>query len=380
MGAKYSAAILVGGKSTRMGQDKALLKLNNERFIDHLINEFSECEEVFLSVAKKGDYADTGIASIADENREIGPIEGIRQSLIYAHNDYVFVCAADMPFLKKDLADYISEFISSDYDAYVIRDEKRLQPLCAIYHKSVLPVIEEQIANGKYKLFDVLSRIRVKYIDIHTSTFDSKTIKNINTREDYAAIKEPVVFCVSGIKNSGKTYLISKLINEFIKDGLSVGVIKHDGHDFECDIKGTDSYRFYELGAAGVAVYSDYQTFIHKRQKYNVEELIEQMHEYDVVIIEGLKDSAYPKVEVVRSAVSTTSVCDPDTLICIATDSKYLDKSRCPVYGLNDVYEVFCCIKKAFLINEVDDETYKDGKCGRTCSMPGYNTDNSREI
>lgn len=351
MEVKFSAAILAGGKSTRMGQDKALLKLNNERFIDRLISEFSGCDEVFISVAHKGDYSDTGIPSVVDENSEIGPIEGIRQSLIFAGNDYVFVCAADMPFLRKGLAEYLAEFISSDYDAYVIRDEKRIQPLCAIYHKSLLPIIEEQIANGKYRLVDVLSRVRVKYVDLTKSCFETKIVKNINTRDEYAAIKEPAVFCVSGIKNSGKTFLIERLINEFINDGLSVGVIKHDGHDFECDIRGTDSYRFYDAGAAGVAVFSGTHAFVHKRQTVTIRELIMQMQEYDIVIIEGLKDSEYPKVEVVRSAVSSKGVCNPDTLICIATDSKDLGISNCPVYGLDDVHEVFCCIKRFLNIN-----------------------------
>ncbi|MCR5100518.1 MAG: molybdopterin-guanine dinucleotide biosynthesis protein B, partial [Butyrivibrio sp.] len=142
-----------------------------------------------------------------------------------------------------------------------------------------------------------------------------------------------------------------RLINEFINDGLSVGVIKHDGHDFECDIRGTDSYRFYDAGAAGVAVFSGTHAFVHKRQTVTIRELIMQMQEYDIVIIEGLKDSEYPKVEVVRSAVSSKGVCNPDTLICIATDSKDLGISNCPVYGLDDVHEVFCCIKRFLNIN-----------------------------
>ncbi len=342
---KYSVAILAGGKSTRMGQDKALLKLNNERFIDRLAREFRPCGEVFLSSAHPGDYVDVGLHVVADEHQEIGPIEGIRQALIYAHKDYVFVCAADMPFLKKEMADYLAEFISSDFDAYVFCHEKRCHPLCAIYHKSVLPIIEAQIEKGKYRLVDILNAVRTKYVSLEYSCFDTKCVRNINTRDEYRTIGEPVVFCVSGIKNSGKTYLIEKLINEFIKGGRSVGVIKHDGHDFCCDIEGTDSYRFYQAGADGVAVFSQYQSFVHKRRELPVKELIEEMRDLDVVIIEGLKDSAYPKVEVVRNEISQKPVCDPKTLICIATDTKLPEEIECPVLDINDVHGVFCCIK-----------------------------------
>ena len=346
MTTKYSVAILAGGKSTRMGQDKALLKLNNERFIDQLAREFRPCGEVFLSAAHAGDYADVGLTVVVDEHKEIGPIEGIRQALIYAHKDYVFVCAADMPFLKKEMAEYLAEFISSDYDAYVFQDEKRCHPLCAIYHKSVLPVIEAQIAKGQYRLVDILQAVRTKYVSLEYSCFDAKTVRNINTRDEYRAIGEPVVFCVSGIKNSGKTYLIEKLINEFIADGRSVGVIKHDGHDFVCDIEGTDSYRFYQAGAECVAVYSQNHSFLHRRGNISPEELIRQMPHTDVIIIEGLKDSDYPKVEVVRNEISQSPVCDPDTLICIATDVKFPVETGCPLYDINDVHGVFCCIKR----------------------------------
>lgn len=344
MPVKYSTAILVGGKSSRMGQDKALLKLNNERFIDRLLREFAGSGEIFLSVAHKEDYADIDVPKVADENRDIGPIEGIRQALIYAHEDYVFVCAADMPFVKKEMADYLADYISSDNDAYVFRDEKRSQPLCAIYHRSILPVIEEQISKGKYCIADIFSHIRVKYIDLTKSCFDTKTLRNINTGAEYRSILQPVVFCVSGIKNSGKTYLIEKIINEFIQKGLSVGVIKHDGHDFECDTEGTDSYRFYQAGAEAVAVYSADQSFLHEHRHIDAEELIERMRDRDVIIIEGLKDSAYPKVEVIRAEVFSKSVCRHESLICIATDVEIPENTVCPIFGIDDVKGIFCCI------------------------------------
>ncbi len=344
MAIRFSTAILVGGKSSRMGQDKALLQLNNERFIDRLTREFRPCGDVFLSVAKKGDYADLGLETVADEHDSIGPIEGIRQALLYAAEEYVFVCAADMPFLKKEMAYYLAEFVSSDYDAYVFCDEKRAHPLCAIYHKSLLPLIEELIAKGKYRLNGILAGARTKYVDLSYSCFDKNCVRNINTRDEFLSIGGPVVFCVSGIKNSGKTFLIEKLINEFIDRGLSVGVIKHDGHDFTCDIEGTDSERFYRAGADAVSIFSATQVFVHERRGPSIGELIERMRDKNVIIIEGLKDSSYPKVEIVRSAAGDHPVCDPKTLICIATDANIPFESTCPVFGMDDIDGIFCCI------------------------------------
>ena len=72
------------------------------------------------------------------------------------------------------------------------------------------------------------------------------------------------IITISGVKNSGKTTLIEKLLKEFCADGLRVAVLKHDGHDFTCDIPGTDTYRFSAAGAYGTAIFSKHRMFVHK--------------------------------------------------------------------------------------------------------------------
>ena len=348
MAVMYSAAILAGGKSSRMGRDKALLTLNGERFIDILAREFSACGDVFVSAAHPGDYADAGLPVIADAHPEIGPIEGIRQALLHAREDWVFVCATDMPFLQKAAADYLAEFISSDCDACVFAEGGRLHPLCALYHKSVLPVVEGLIRQRRYRLSDILSSVRTKYVRLETSCFDGRILRNINTPGEYRAALGPAVFCVSGVKNSGKTTLIEKLIPCFTADGLNVGVIKHDGHDFTCDVEGTDSHRLYRAGAKSVAVFSAEQTFLHERRQVPMETLIDRMAKMDFVIVEGLKASPYPKVEVVRGEVSQRPVCAPETLMCVCSDTVMRSQVPCPVVPLDDAGGVYTCIRGFF--------------------------------
>ena len=67
---------------------------------------------------------------------------------------------------------------------------------------------------------------------------------------------KPVVFAVSGVKNSGKTTLIEKIIPKLKEHGLKVATIKHDGHDFEGDVEGTDTYKHKRAGAYGTAIFS----------------------------------------------------------------------------------------------------------------------------
>ena len=106
----------------------------------------------------------------------------------------------------------------------------------------------------------------------------------------------PFIFAISGYKNSGKTTLITKLIPELKQRGYRVAVIKHDGHDFEADVPGTDSYRHQKAGAYGTAVFSSNRILITKEcREPNEIQLMRAFPEADIILIEGLKKSNYPK-------------------------------------------------------------------------------------
>lgn len=351
MSRALSVGVLAGGKSTRMGQNKALMQIESKRFIDRICEELSGFSEVLISDAQKGTYEEMGLPVVYDEHDGIGPLEGIYQILQHAKEEYVFICAADMPFIKKELVEYMAEFISSDYDCYCLVDEDHIHPLCAIYSKKMLDIVREQIEAGNYRIMQVLRRVRTKYIRLESSCFDKRVVRNINTREEYAQAIKPWVFCVSGIKDSGKTGLIIKLINEFIQDGKSVAVVKHDGHEYFADHEGTDTYRFTQAGAVCSAIFSDTQYSTHCREKTTAQELVRltaMQSGADVVIIEGMKNSDYPKVEVVRKAKSRAPVCDVSTLICIATDVVSRESVSCPILDMDDVHGIFLCIKNFF--------------------------------
>ena len=104
-----------------------------------------------------------------------------------------------------------------------------------------------------------------------------------------------IIYCICGYKNSGKTTLIEQIIPKLISLGFKVAVIKHDGHDFEGDIPNTDTYRHMKAGAYGTAIFSNSHVLIHKKQHTNEKELFKQFPEADIILIEGLKNSSYPK-------------------------------------------------------------------------------------
>lgn len=352
MDKRLSVGVLAGGKSSRMGQNKALMEWESKRFIDRICEEMSGFSQVLISAASKGDYEYLGLPVVYDEHKDIGPMEGIYQILQNTSEEYVFICAADMPFIKKELVEYMAEFISSDYDCYCLVDEDHIHPLCAIYSKKMLDVIKEQIESGNYRLLNVLRAVRTKYISLEKSCFDKRVVRNINTRQEYAKLVLPIVFCVSGVKDSGKTGLIVKLINEFINEAYSVAVIKHDGHEYVMDHEGTDTERFAKAGAVCTGIFSGTQYSVNGRGRIDEQDLMVRCGQADVYILEGLKNSSYPKIEVVRKEKSQAPVCDEETLICIATDVVSQEDVKCPVFGMDDVQGIFLCVKKYFGVGE----------------------------
>ena len=120
------------------------------------------------------------------------------------------------------------------------------------------------------------------------------------------SLKHTAVLAVSGVHNSGKTTLLEKLIPLLRARGLKVGVIKHDGHDINTDVPGTDSYRLREAGAEGGAVFSGNRYLLTEEFRLNEQDLLAlfERHGYDLVLMEGFKESGWPKIEVVRSAIS----------------------------------------------------------------------------
>lgn len=170
---------------------------------------------------------------------------------------------------------------------------------------------------------------------------------SVSIKKGGAAKRPPFVFAVSGVKNSGKTTLITRLLPEFMAWGWKVAVIKHDGHNFEPDVPGTDTYAHRQAGAYGTAVFSGSRLMVIKEASVTEQALFAAFPEADLILLEGLKNSSYPKIELVRDGNSEGSVCDPSTLIALVTDKKECKgfPPQVPVLDLNDPAAIAAVIK-----------------------------------
>lgn len=395
-----TVAILCGGKSSRMGKDKAALFGEGKTFLERLVSEFSEaddCDEILIcgkaegvqgqNCGRKTDgFQNPNCGSepeslqdqksgakarfVPDQKREKGPLEGIRRALGEAKSDLVFVCAVDMPFAAKEIPSYLKEFVCSDYDCYVPLVDGRSEPLCALYKKSILPVVEEQMAADDLKLSRLFEKAPTKFVAVEKSSLPKKLFANVNAPQDFLALLKPFVFCVCGIKNSGKTRMVLSLLSEAQSKGYKCAVVKRDGHDSFSDAPGTDTFKFSEAGALGTAVFSDKRFMLcapeidGKTKTAAAQELVQGLTarcpSLDFVIIEGLKDSALPKIEVLRREVSERPSCNQENLICLASDFTLDDASGgvptgVPVMDSSDAKGIFSLVEKYFLQGIIDE-------------------------
>ncbi|MGN7760126.1 molybdopterin-guanine dinucleotide biosynthesis protein B [Paenibacillus sp. 22594] len=131
-------------------------------------------------------------------------------------------------------------------------------------------------------------------------------------------MSRPAVCQIVGYKNSGKTTLICDLIPLLRQRGCSVAVIKHDGHEFEIDHEGTDTWKQRKAGASAVAITSGVRTSVIQERGRSLEELIESFADYDFVLVEGFKQERYPKIVLIRSEVDLILLNGTSNIIAMA--------------------------------------------------------------
>ncbi|MCD8156100.1 MAG: molybdenum cofactor guanylyltransferase [Clostridiales bacterium] len=189
--------LLTGGYSTRMGQNKANLKIGNRTFVEKIAAELSSCGPVCLSVSAdvKPELIAADYPSIVDEVPHIGPLGGICTAMRQIPADQFFVCACDMPFMR---AAYLQHLIRireqlppGSWDALLVRDQNgRIYTTAGIYHRRLLPQIEKQIREGNYRLRDRLSADSVFFINEENLGELRNCLININTMDEYQNASE----------------------------------------------------------------------------------------------------------------------------------------------------------------------------------------------
>jgi molybdenum cofactor guanylyltransferase len=183
------AIVLAGGKSSRMGRPKALLRFDDEPLIVHVVATLRRLfDEVVVVAAPGQDLPSMPVTLVRDDVAYQGPVGGICYGLAASGGEVGFVTACDSAFLNSRLISHLLSQIS-EHDVVVPHWQGRFQPLHAVYRRTVLPLLENQLARGELRPVYLFEKVRTRRVDEEEiRLFDPEGLSffNMNTPEDYA--------------------------------------------------------------------------------------------------------------------------------------------------------------------------------------------------
>ena len=200
--------VLAGGKSSRMGQDKALLSYQGSSFLEGICSTLNDFTDKYIA---RGPYEiwPEAIASdwkvIGDNYCEKGPLGGLEAALSSCKSKALFVTTCDMPLLQKSLVDVICRAYAETIcrgdaegfgrgncdglDALVVQTpDGRIHPLCGVYHARVLPLIRQMLEEDNCRLMRLLEQLQVHYLQLNDEM--AKQVTNVNSKEDLLKLEE----------------------------------------------------------------------------------------------------------------------------------------------------------------------------------------------
>lgn len=190
-----TAIILAGGKSSRIGsdKDKAILKLNGKHLIDIVISKLKHIVGNNIIIVGPPERYPSYKQVVPDLFNQRGLLVGLYSGLKASTSRYNLVVGCDMPFLKVELLQYIKDKIGSN-DIIIPRYAKNyIEPLCAIYSRDCLSVMERNIEAGILSIRRILPYLKVRYIEekeIKKVDSELNSFFNINYKEDFVKAEE----------------------------------------------------------------------------------------------------------------------------------------------------------------------------------------------
>jgi len=188
---KITGIVLCGGKSCRFGKDKGLCTLAGKLMISYPLEAMeSLCDEILISTNDVR-YSDLGYKLIPDIIKNTGPLGGLYSALKHSSNENNLIVSCDMPFVSRQLLQYIFE---NRGDAMVASAFAKgyIEPLCSYFHKDTLHPIEQMLRAEDYKLTHLFDNVNFKkiIIDDKLDFYRDYLFLNVNTGVEYELASE----------------------------------------------------------------------------------------------------------------------------------------------------------------------------------------------
>lgn len=192
-----TAAVLAGGRSMRMGIDKTLLPVDGEPLVRRVVDTVAAvCEHVIVATNRPEALADVGlpenVPTFKDEIPYQGPLGGLATALAHAQDEWVLAVAADMPWVRPEVVRALWEARDGGQVVILVTD-KGPEPLLALYHTSVLPVVQRVLASGRRRIVAIFRDVNVVEVPVDTLRAvdpELRSLVNVNTPEDLAGVRE----------------------------------------------------------------------------------------------------------------------------------------------------------------------------------------------
>jgi molybdopterin-guanine dinucleotide biosynthesis protein A len=188
-----TGVILAGGRSSRMGSNKALLPYQGGRFIEAIFRQLNALfDDVILVTNTPRDYTFLPCRSVADLHPGAGALAGLHAGLFHSTTSHIFAVACDMPYLNEEL---IRALVArrDESDVIIPEGEGGLEPLHAVYAAACLSHMEASLLSGQRRIVSFFDRVAVQCLGRdQVATIDPafSSFRNINTPEDYFELRQ----------------------------------------------------------------------------------------------------------------------------------------------------------------------------------------------
>src|SRR5690554_1712205 len=348
-----TGVILAGGMARRMnGQDKGLLEHQGQPLLQHALARLvPQVDHLLINANRNIDrYQAFGYPDVSDTLADFqGQLAGILAALQAMQTDYLLTVPCDCPELSPHLRRRLLEtMLATGKTIAIAHDGERRQPVFCLISRQLTTDLAQFLATGARKTEQWLTRH--DYVEVDFSDQAEKFV-NINTPQElraHTSIAPVPVLGIAAFSGTGKTTLLKKLLPELTVTGLRVAVIKHAHHRFDIDKPGKDSYEIREAGASQVVVASSrllalMQTFPLPHTEPSLQTCLDRlnMQQVDLILVEGFKHSAIPKLELHRPALGHPLLFPDDKqILAIATDAPLSEANAIPVLDLNDIGKI----------------------------------------
>lgn len=176
----YSFAVLAGGKSRRMGHDKAAILWKGKTFLQHQLDKAFElgCTDIMVC---GGDYTSDGVRKVADSYPNRGPLGGIHSCLTHAREDACMILSVDVPQISAVVLRQLAALYEKNQaDAVLLRTAHGIEPLIGLYGTHLAERIAPMLEKGSPGVYELLREIKVQEL-----LFDgADNLINCNTEKD----------------------------------------------------------------------------------------------------------------------------------------------------------------------------------------------------